>query len=101
MRELPGATPALFRLSVTFLKQAILCAPEGTEIQCEVTGNCCCFLDADELVNCVFDFCVVLQSKAAVKMLIPTFGFCVPAECKGVAACPPKLPKQCPHDDDC
>jgi len=89
---------ALFRKVVTFLKQAVLCAPEGTEVQCEVTGNCCCFLDCNWDITCVFDFCVVLQVKADVKILVPSFGFCVPAECKAVAPCPPRIVDDC---DDC
>lgn len=76
---------------VVFLKQAVLCTPEGTDIECQVTGNCCCFFDAvTGQVSCVFDFCVVIQSKANVRVLVRTLGTCAPRECRGVFACPPE-----------
>lgn len=87
---------------VVFLKQAVLCAPEGTEIECKVTGNCCCFHDTtSHLINCVFDFCVVIQSKVTVRVLIPTFGECMPKPCKSTAQrCPPKSPKDCCREEE-
>lgn len=80
---------------VVFLKQAVLFAPEGTRIQCEVTGNCCCFFDEPTgTISCVFDFCVVISAKATVRVLVPTMGFCAPKECRSVTTgCPPRLPR--------
>jgi hypothetical protein len=91
-----------FNQKVVFLKQAVLCAPEGTEVECEVTGNCCCFFDRESrAVSCVFDFCVVIQAKANVKILVPTLGLCAPAQCKTTATgCPPRVPKECDRDCD-
>lgn len=78
---------------VVFLKQAVLCAPEGTTIECQVTGNCCCFFDAPtQTLNCVFDFCVVIQSQVIVRVLVPIMGVCAPVECRTtVGGCPPMV----------
>ncbi|MGE5673711.1 MAG: hypothetical protein ACM3XM_07465 [Mycobacterium leprae] len=84
---------------VVFLKQAVLCAPEGTDVECQVTGNCCCFFDRHHhIVTCAFDFCVVLETKAKVKLLVPSMGLCLPAQCKSVPACPPRVPHDCARD---
>lgn len=87
------------RQRIVFLKQAVLFAPEGTRIQCEVTGNCCCFFDEPTgTVSCVFDFCVVISAKATVRILVPTFGLCAPKACKAVTTgCPPRVPKDFKH----
>lgn len=46
--------------TVTFLKQAVLCMPDGTTVDCDVTGDCCCFIDRmTGLVSCTFDFWAV------------------------------------------
>ncbi|HYG57166.1 MAG TPA: hypothetical protein VD902_03760, partial [Symbiobacteriaceae bacterium] len=77
---------------IVFLKQAVICAPEGTDIECQVTGNCCCFFDVpSNQVSCVFSFCVVIQSKVNVRILVPTLGICAPKECRSVFNCPPGL----------
>jgi len=88
--------------TLTVLKQAVLCVPPGAEIQCEVTGNCCCvFDDESEKVQCVFDLCIVVKSKATVQILVPTLGVCAPKECKALpAGCPPDvLRDSCDHSD--
>lgn len=83
---------------VVFLKQAVLCAPEGTTIECQVTGDCCCFFDVPTFtLNCVFDFCVVIQSQVIVRVLVPILGVCAPVECRTtVGGCPPMV-----SDNDC
>lgn len=80
---------------IVFLKQAVLAAPEGTDIECQVTGECCCFIDeVGGMITCAFDFCVILQTKVDVRVLIQTLGVCVPKECKStVLGCPPKFPE--------
>lgn len=85
---------------LTFLKQVVLFAPKGTEVQCEVTGNCCCLFDKEQdHISCVFDLCVVISAKATVRILVPTLGFCAPKECSGiVTGCPPLIPHDCPTD---
>lgn len=75
----------MFTETVVFLKQAVLCVPEGTDVECQVTGNCCCFVDpVTRIISCVFDFCVVIQSKVIVRILVPTLGMCAPKECRSV-----------------
>lgn len=90
---------------IIFLKQAVICVPEGTDIECLVTGNCCCFVDpVTRTISCVFNFCVVIQSKVNVRILVPTLGVCAPKECRTVVGgCPPGMVKPCrPCDDsDC
>ncbi|HWI53784.1 MAG TPA: hypothetical protein VNT01_16725 [Symbiobacteriaceae bacterium] len=93
-----------FTERVMFLKQAVICVPEGTEVECQVTGNCCCFFDAvTRTVSCVFNFCVVIQSKVTVRILVPSMGLCAPKECRSVVGgCPPGAVKPCRGcDDDC
>lgn len=87
--------------TVRFLKQAILCAPAGTEIDCQVTGECCCFIDPTTgAILCTFDFCVVLQTAVTVRVLVPTLGACAPKQCRStVLGCPPKLPEACKNCD--
>lgn len=84
---------------VVILKQVVLCVPVGTDVQCEVTGNCCCVFDEQtDQINCVFNLCIVIKSKATVQVLIPTFGICTPKECKTVSTgCPPAVLTK----DDC
>ncbi len=88
--------------TVTVLKQVVLCAPEGTSIRCEVTGNCCCVLDRrNDQINCVFNLVVVIKSTATVQVLVPTLGMCAPVECKAVpGGVPPTVPKDCVRDCD-
>jgi len=82
---------------IVFLKQAVLCAPSGTDVECQVTGDCCCFADGQTgIVNCVFDFCVVIQTKITVRVLVPTLGECPPKRCRStVLGCPPQVPEEC------
>lgn len=77
-----------------FLKQAILCIPEGTDVECQVTGNCCSFFDRTSgKLSTVFDLCVVIQSKVTIRALVPTYGLCAARPCQGVSTgCPPRLP---------
>ena len=52
-------------------------------------------------VCCEVDLCLLIQSKALVKLLVPAYGFCVPAPCvtlpKPPLVCPPEnlFPPQC------
>lgn len=101
---------------ITFVKQVVLCAPLGTQVSCDVTGTCVCVLQEQELppelnitanllpvqdeaqICCTVQLCITVQSIAKVKVLVPTFGLCVPAECRVAPAfggCPPLPPNQC------
>jgi len=89
--------------TITFLKQAILCAPAGTEVDCQVTGNCCCVLAPHEnKVLCVFDFCIIIQTQVTVRILVPTLGMCLPKQCRSVVGgCPPRMANElCDRCDD-
>lgn len=86
-----------FTERIVFLKQAVICVPEGTDVECQVTGNCCCFFDpVTRTISCVFNFCVVIQSKVTVRLLVPTLGMCAPKECRTVlGGCPPGITNPC------
>ncbi|MFZ5815794.1 MAG: hypothetical protein ACOY93_10895 [Bacillota bacterium] len=100
--RLNGVPIATINQVVVVLKQVVLCVPVGTQIQCDVTGNCCCVFDeANSEINCVFNFCIVIKSKATVQVLVPTLGMCMPKECRTVTAgCPPMVPKDACKDCD-
>lgn len=87
---------------VIFLKQAVLCVPGGVDVECEVTGDCCCFIDVvSGQISCTFDFCVIIQSKITVRVLVETMGECEARRCKStILGCPPKVPKACVDCND-
>lgn len=103
MDEATGKHMKTRHQTVTVLKQVVLCIPPGTEVECEVTGNCCCVMDEkNEQINCVFNLCIVIKSKAVVHVLVPTLGMCFPKECKAVpTGCPPHVPTTAECDRDC
>jgi len=86
-----------------FTKTVVLCAPAGTFTECKVVSTACgpCIIVGNQ-VCCTYELCIIFQSLAVVKLLVPTFGFCVPKECEQVSpappfVCPPDLfPPQCP-----
>ncbi|NLJ76257.1 MAG: hypothetical protein GX325_03230 [Peptococcaceae bacterium] len=90
-------------LAFSFTKTVLLCAPEGTMTNCEIVNATCgpCLILCN-LISCTFDLCIVIQSVAIVKILVPSYGFCTPALCEQVSpeipfVCPPALfPPQCP-----
>ncbi|MDD4239211.1 MAG: hypothetical protein PHT62_11765 [Desulfotomaculaceae bacterium] len=88
-------------LVFSFTKTIVLCAPEGTFTNCEIVSSACVCLILGEQICCTFDLCIVVQSLAIVKLLVPSFGFCTPAVCEQVSpeppfVCPPTLfPPQC------
>ena len=92
-----------FWRTFSFTKTVTLCAPEGTVSQCEIPTYSCgpCVLTPTRQVCCTFILCILIQTKALVKLLLPSYGFCVPAECVQVSPefpeCPPEnlFPPQC------
>lgn len=104
----PGATTpecVFTALTFAFTKEIRLCAPTtpfATTIVCDVPSFACTCLILGTNICCTFDLCIVVQSVAPVKLLVPSFGFCVPAVCEAVSPqppiiCPPQLfPAQCP-----
>lgn len=79
-----------------------ICAPEGTDVQCEIRGELGRVLGfTTSTVDIAIDLCQLIQSKAEVKLCIETLGFCVPQICTQVEGkpfdCPPEplFPEQC------
>jgi hypothetical protein len=97
-----GQTLCTFTGTFSFLKTVVLCAPQGVSISCEVPATAVgpCVIIGDD-VCCTVSLCLLIESVAKVKLLVPSYGFCVPAPC--VVApfppfpCPPQplFPPQC------
>lgn len=72
--------------------------PPGSTIDCDVSGSCfCALVDAngdefsDELF-CQANLCIVLETTARVKLLVPALGLCTPVLCRDAGpVCPPEL----------
>lgn len=86
----------------TFTKTVTLCAPEGTNINCDDSAllYCNCMITNvgvdSVIVTCDIQVCVVIRSTLVVQLLVPSYGFCVPAPCVTLpGACPPMPPTQC------
>lgn len=85
-----------------FTKTATLCCPEGVEPDCTESTLlfCNCVItqvgDDEVEVTCDLSVCVVIRCILTVQLLVPSYGFCVPAPCTVVAGlCPPIPPPQC------
>lgn len=51
---------------------------------------------AEVMLQCNFQLCVVLKCISRVQLLVPSYGFCVPAPCITLpGVCPPLPPPQC------
>jgi len=102
IRNADGSVRCTFPICFGFLKTVVLCAPVGTEVVCDVVSSRCgpCFI-VNNQVCCEIDLCIIIQIIAIVKLLVPAYGFCVPAECetlpKPPLVCPPEFlfPPQC------
>lgn len=89
--------------SFSFTKTVVLCAPAGTFTTCEIVNTACTCVNLVTQICCTFDLCIIIQSLAIVKLLVPSFGFCTPSLCEQVSpvgpfVCPPTnlFPPQCP-----
>jgi len=99
-----GTLRCTFTADFPFLKTVTLCAPAGTDIAIEVRPSQCgpCFILGGTQVCCGLDFCILVQARTIVKLLVPAYGFCPPSECrvlpKPPLPCPPAplFPPQCP-----
>ncbi len=97
-----GAQPVLVERTVTFPKRVVLCAPEGTDVTCDVEGTCICTVqpgagEGEPNVCCTIQLCTVLTVTADVKLLVPAFGSVRARRCPSAASvqgCPPEV-------DDC
>ncbi len=86
----------------TFTKIVTLCAPEGVTVDCGESTLlfCNCVVSAvgvgNITVTCDFQVCVVIKTILTVQLLVPSYGFCVPAPCVvAPGVCPPAPPAQC------
>lgn len=87
-----------------FTKTATLCCPTGVEPDCSESTLMfcnCVITQVDEVnetveVTCDFQVCLVMKCILTVQLLVPSFGFCVPAPCVILpGVCPPLPPTQC------
>jgi len=89
-----------------FPKTVTLCCPEGTEIDCSESTLlfCQCVVTdvipfvplAEVRVQCDLQLCIVIKCLSRVQLLVPSYGFCVPAPCITLpGVCPPAPPAQC------
>jgi hypothetical protein len=102
----PNVAPITVTRTISFPKRAVLCAPTGTLVTCDVRGTCICTVQppimgqtgAEPNVCCTIQLCIVITSGADVKILVPSFGVVMPQECKVAPAfggCPPIPPEVC------
>ncbi|MEW6524209.1 MAG: hypothetical protein AB1445_11710 [Bacillota bacterium] len=82
----------VFTVNFSFEKPILLFVPDGADVVCEILAACgpC---TVDTLVCCKFEFCILVQSRALAKLLVPTLGFCPPRECQPL---PQPFPFPCP-----
>jgi len=91
-----------------FIKTVTLCCPEGTFIDCSESAiaRCICTVSnittpesqpgLQVIVVCQIQLCLVIKCLARVQLLVPSYGFCVPAPCVTLpGVCPPVPPAQC------
>jgi len=98
-----GTTLCTFSGEFSFFKTVTLCAPTGVSITCEAPATAVgpVVIISGE-VCAVVSICLLIESVAMVKLLVPTYGFCVPAPCVVAPSppftCPPSplYPPQCP-----
>jgi len=97
-----GATICTFTGQFFYLKTVTLCAPSGVSITCTAPATAvgpCVIIAGD--VCCTVNICLLIESNALVKLLVPTYGFCLPAPCvvspSPPFSCPPSplFPPQC------
>lgn len=90
-----------FTITLQTVTQALLWAPPGTSVQCQVlaVGDCVCEVatdpvTGDQLICCQVKICKDIQVKALVKLLVPSYGFCEMEPCVAIPQpefpCPPE-----------
>lgn len=84
-----GEEPERLERLVRLQKRVLLRAPEGTDVTCDVQGECLCTLQPgcanDPNLFCTINLCVTITVSALVKLLIPTFGLVMPKACENAA----------------
>lgn len=92
-----------FTITLQGITQALMWAPDGTFVQCQIlaVGPCTCDVTTDpatgdQLICCRVKVCKEIQIKALVKLLVPSYGFCEVNPCIAVPQpefpCPPTQP---------
>ncbi len=97
-----GGTICSFSGMLNLFKTVVLCAPTGVNVTCEAPASTVgpAVIVAGEVCSPLL-LCLLIESVATVKLLIPTYGFCTPAPCVVAPAppfaCPPSplFPAQC------
>ncbi len=97
-----GTTLCTFSGQFSFFTSITICAPHGVSINCQAPATAvgpCVILNED--VCCNVSVCLLIESVALVNLLVPNYGFCVPAPCVVAPAAPftcppvPLYPPQC------
>lgn len=98
------ATETVIR-TFSFTKTATLCCPEGVSPDCSESNLLFCNCVVTQItagyapsitVNCTLQICIVIKCILRVQLLVPSYGFCVPAPCVTLpGVCPPAPPAQC------
>lgn len=66
--------------------------PTGTTPSCTIlSASCTCVPISVGTVSCSVNVCLLAETTATVQLLVPTYGFCVPAPCEvgPLLPCPP------------
>lgn len=97
-----GTVLCTFNGNFSFMKTILLCAPDGTTIECTAPAT---GVSPVAIVNgqtcSVVTVCLLVSSVALVNLLVPSYGFCTPAPCVVAPvppfACPPSplFPAEC------
>ncbi len=101
----PKDTTETVQRTFTFTKTVTLCCPPGVNPDCSESTVifCSCIVtnvpsgyDPTITVTCTLQVCVVVKCILEVQLLVPSYGFCVPAPCVTLpGVCPPTPPAQC------
>lgn len=98
----PNAAAETTTRTITFTKTVTLCCPEGVSPDCSESTLilCNCAVTAVDIttitISCNIQVCVVIKCILTVQLLVPSYGFCVPAPCITLpGVCPPTPPAQC------
>lgn len=99
----PNNPMEIVKRTFTFTRTVTLCCPEGVMPDCSNSTivNCSCFVSSlgnspPIEVDCQISVCLVIACVQKVQLLVPSYGFCVPAPCVALpGVCPPTPPAQC------
>lgn len=105
----PFNTQETLPIMVTpFIKTLTLCCPEGASVDCShsTITRCICIVNSimpaqcwpgfQVIIACQIQVCLVVKCISRVQLLVPSYGFCVPAPCTALPGiCPSSPPAQC------